>query len=343
MRQTKRRIRTPTAREGFCIAAVALLAINAFAQNDGFSQDRLKRIGTAVQGSVDRGEIAGAVTLVARHGKIVWLEATGKQDRENNKPMRTDSIFRICSMTKPITTLAVMMLYEEGRFQLGDAISKYIPEFNDPRVLVTPKEGKPYTIPATNQITIWNLLTHTSGITYNWDPILGQTYKDSNVASGLLQYDGTIGESVKRLARLPLLFDPGERWNYGLNIDVLGYLVEVISGQPLAQFMKQRIFDPLGMKDTFFYVPEDKSDRLATAYTWYEGKGLARFPDIPITEGVFTYSADYPVRGPKKLFSGGAGLLDGNGLLSLFSTDAQQGQDWRPSTHQRKIGRTDDT
>jgi CubicO group peptidase (beta-lactamase class C family) len=274
----------------------------------GLSSLRLEKIATVVQGSVDRCEIAGAVTLVARHGQVVWLRANGQQDREHAKPMRTDSIFRICSMTKPIVSLGVMLLYEEGRFQLDDPISKYIPEFADPKVLVVPKEGKPYTIPATRPITIRHLLTHTSGLTYNWDPVLGSDYKEAHIASGLLPFEGTIGESVKRLARLPLLFHPGERWNYGLNIDVLGYLIEVVSGQPLDQFLQQRIFEPLGMPDTFFYVPPDKLDRLATAYTWSEGKGLARFPDTPITEGAFSYSADYPVRGPKKLFSGGAGL-----------------------------------
>ncbi|MBV9767284.1 MAG: beta-lactamase family protein [Acidobacteriaceae bacterium] len=274
----------------------------------GLSSARLKRIAAVVQASVDRGEIAGAVTLVARHGQVIWLQANGKQDRENAKPMQTDSIFRICSMTKPIVTLGAMMLYEEGKFQLEDPISKYIPEFADAKVLVAPKDGKPYTVPATQPITVRNLLTHTSGITYNWDPVLGSFYKEANVASGLLPFDGTIGENVKRLARLPLLFNPGERWNYGLNIDVLGYLIEVVSGKPLDQFLKERIFDPLGMQDTFFFVPQDKVDRLATAYTWYEGKGLSRFPDTPITEGTFSYSADYPVRGPKKLFSGGAGL-----------------------------------
>lgn len=274
----------------------------------GLSSARLERIASVAQGSVDHGEIAGAVTLVARHGQVVWLRASGNQDRENSKPMRTDSIFRICSMSKPIVTLGAMMLYEEGRFELEDPISKYIPEFRDPKVLVTPKDGRPYTIPATQPITIRNLLTHTSGIGYNWDPALGPLYKEANIASGLLPFDGTIGENVKRLARLPLLFNPGERWNYGLNVDVLGYLIEVISGKPLDRFLKERIFEPLSMQDTFFYVPQDKLDRLAAAYTWYEGKGLSRFPDTPITEGPFSYSADYPLRGPKKLFSGGAGL-----------------------------------
>jgi CubicO group peptidase (beta-lactamase class C family) len=301
----------------FTVVLLATIAVHdALAQelttkpeSVGFSSERLERIATVVQGSVDRGEIAGAVTLIARHGQVVWLRANGKQDRENSKPMRTDSIFRICSMTKPIVTLGVMMLYEEGSISvLDDPISKYIPEFSDPKVLVTQKDRKPYTIPATQPITIRNLLTHTSGIGYNWDPDLGSFYQQANIASGLLPVDMSIGENVKRLARLPLLFNPGERWNYGLNIDVLGYLIEVVSGKPLDQFLKERIFEPLGMHDTFFYVPDNKVDRLAAAYTWYEGKGLARFPDTPITEGTFSYSADYPVRGPKKLFSGGAGL-----------------------------------
>ena len=297
------------------VLAIALFAFPVHAQqavakpeSAGFSSVRLEKIAGAVQRSVDQGEIAGAVTLVARHGQVVWLRATGNQDRENSKPMRTDSIFRICSMSKPIVTLGVMMLYEEGRFELEDPISKYIPEFADAKVLVTPKDEKPYTIPASKPITIRNLLTHTSGISYNWDPVLGPYYKDANIAHGLLPFDGTIGENVKRLARLPLLFNPGERWNYGLNIDVLGYLIEVVSGKPLDRFLKERIFEPLGMNDTFFYVPQEKTGRLGTAYTWYEGKGLARFPDTPITEGTFSYSADYPVSGPKKLFSGGAGL-----------------------------------
>lgn len=133
-------------------------------------------------------------------------------------------------------------------------------------------------------------------------------YKEANVASGLLPFDGTIGDSVDRLAKLPLLFNPGDRWEYSLSVDVLGRLVEVVSGLPLDQFMRTRIFDPLGMKDTYFFPPDNKLDRLATAYTYYPDKGLNRFPDTPITEGSFSYSADYPYRGPRKLFSGGAGL-----------------------------------
>ena len=275
----------------------------------GLSSERLERIGAAVQRSIDEKRIAGAVTLVARRGRVAWLKSQGMMDREAGKPMQTDSIFRICSMTKAITSLAVMMLYEDGRFLLDDPISKYIPQFKNPKVLVKPAFGKAYSIPATREITIRNLLTHTSGLTYHWNADLGQMYKDANVAHGLLAYDGTIGDSVKRLAGLPLLFNPGDRWEYSLGVDVLGYLVEVVSGKPLDEFFRTRIFEPLGMADTYFYPPDNKLNRLATAYTYYPDKGLARFPDSPISEeGAFSYSADYPSHGPKKLFAGGAGL-----------------------------------
>ena len=274
----------------------------------GLSAARLERIGAAVDRQITEKRIAGAVTLVSRRGRVAWFKAQGMEDREAGKPMRPDSIFRICSMTKPITSLAVMMLYEEGRFLLDDPVSKFIPEFKNPKVLVKPASGKPYTIPANKEITIRNLLTHTSGLTYHWNPDLGAQYRDANVAHGLLPYDGTIGDSVKRLASLPLLFQPGERFEYSLSIDVLGYLVEVVSGKSLDEFFRTRIFEPLGMRDTEFFVPEDRLGRLAAAYTWYPEKGLARFPDTPITEGTFIYSADYPYRGAKKLYSGGGGL-----------------------------------
>ena len=230
-------------------------------------------------------------------------------DREAAKPMRPDAMFRICSMTKPITSVAVMMLYEEGHFMLEDPVSKYLPELKNPKVLVKPASGEPYSIPATHEITIRDLLRHSSGLTYHWNPDLGPLYNKANVAHGLLPYDGTIEDSVKRLATVPLLFNPGDRWEYSLGVDVLGRLVEVVSGKPLDEFFRTRIFEPLGMKDTYFYPPDSKLDRLATAYTYYADKGLNRFPDTPITEENTTYSADYPYRGPKKLFSGGAGLV----------------------------------
>jgi CubicO group peptidase (beta-lactamase class C family) len=274
----------------------------------GLSSERLERIAAKVQQEIDHQRIAGAVTLVARRGKVVWFKSQGALDREAHKAMRNDAIFRICSMTKPITSLAVMMLYEDGRFLLEDPVSKYLPEFKNPKVLVKPATGQPYTIPATREITIRDLLTHTSGLTYHGNEDLGERYKAANVTHGLLPYDGTIEDNVKRLAGVPLLFNPGTRWEYSLGVDVLGRLVEVVSGMPLDKFFQTRIFEPLGMKDTYFFLPDSKLDRLAVAYTYYPEKGLQRFPDTPITEGANSYSADYPYRGPKKLFAGGAGL-----------------------------------
>ena len=291
------------------VVAVAQELTAAKPESVGLSSERLERIGAAVQRSIDEKRIAGAVTLVVRHGHMAWFKSQGMMDRETGKAMQNDAMFRICSMTKPITSVAVMMLYEEGRFLLEDPVSKYLPEFKNQKVLVKPASGERYTIPATKEITIRDLLRHTSGITYNWNGDLGPLYETGGVASGLLQYDGTIGDSVKHLAGLPLLFNPGERFEYSLSVDVLGRFLEVVSGKPLDEFFRTRIFEPLGMKDTYFFPPDSKVDRLATAYTYYPEKGLDRFPDTPIREGSFVYSADYPTRGPKKLFSGGAGLV----------------------------------
>ena len=297
-----------------CVLLIATAAVaqglpTAKAESVGLSSERLLRIGAVVQRNIDEKRIAGAVTLVARRGSVVWFKAQGMADAEAGKPMRPDTLFRICSMTKPITSVAVMMLYEESRFLLDDPVSKYLPEFKNQNVLVKPATGESYTIPVTREITIRDLLRHTPGLTYHWNDMLGPMYKTANVAHGLLPYDGTIEDSVKRLAALPLLFRPGERWEYSLGVDVLGRLVEVVSGKPLDEFFRTRIFEPLGMKDTYFYPPEDKLQRLAAAYTYYPDKGLNRFPDTPIAEGPFVYSADYPYRSPKKLFSGGAGLV----------------------------------
>ena len=292
-----------------CVSSLAQDLSSTKPESVGLSSDRLERIAALVQHDIDNKRVAGAVTLVVRRGKVAWFKAQGMSDREASKSMHTDAMFRICSMTKPITSVAVMMLYEEGKFLLEDPVSKYLPEFKNPKVLVKPATGQPYAIPATKEITIRDLLRHSSGITYQWNDDLGPMYEKANVASGLLQYDGTIGDSVKQLAALPLLFNPGDKFEYSLGVDVLGRLVEVVSGKPLDEFFRMRIFEPLGMKDTYFFPPDSKLDRLATAYTYYPDKGLNRFPDTPIREGSFVYSADYPSRGPKKLFSGGAGLV----------------------------------
>jgi CubicO group peptidase (beta-lactamase class C family) len=297
---------------GFLFLSIATVAQDlpiARPESVGLSSERLERINSTIQRAVDDKRVAGAVTLIVRHGKVAWFKGTGMIDRETSKPMPTDALFRICSMTKPITTVAAMMLYEEGKFLLDDPVSKYLPEFKNPKVLVKPAKGDPYTIPSTKEIAIRDLMRHTSGISYQWNEDLGPTYEKANVASGLLQYDGTIGDSIKNIGPLPLLFNPGDRFEYSLGVDVLGRLIEVWSGKPLDEFFRTRVFDPIGMKDSYFFPPDNKLNRLATAYTYYADKGLNRFPDTPIREGSFVYSADYPSKGPKKLFSGGAGLV----------------------------------
>jgi CubicO group peptidase (beta-lactamase class C family) len=269
----------------------------------GLSSDRLDRIGSIIEKRIAEDRIAGAVSMVARRGKIAYFEAFGMLDKEARKAMKTDTIFRICSMTKPITSVAVMMLYEEGHFMLSDPVHSFIPEFKDIKVL--DPSGSP--VKAKRPITIHHLLTHTSGLTYNWDPQLGKLYTDYSFGHGLVQQEGTIGDAVKRLAQIPLLFHPGDQWMYSVSDDVLGYLVEVVSGLTLAEFFQERIFRPLGMKDTHFYLSDEQASRLASVYMYLKEKGLTRFPDEPM-EGNFKLSADYPYNGPTTYFSGGGGL-----------------------------------
>jgi CubicO group peptidase (beta-lactamase class C family) len=297
-------------------ASRALAAANPIAipEDVGLSSERLERITSAIQKSVDDGRIAGGVSLVARHGKIAYFHAVGMADRDAHKPMQTDSIFRICSMSKPITSVAVMILYEEGRFELSDPVSDYLPEFKHMKVLEPPwpqdKTSPPgKLVDAKRPITIFQLLTHTTGFTYPWNPRVGKIYRDEGVGSGLKQQEGTIGEAVKKLATIPLLFQPGDYWEYSLSDDVLGRLVEVVSGMPFDKFLEERLYKPLGMKDTYFFPPAEKVSRLATAYAHDAQKGLHPILDNQVLEeGGLPYSADYPYRGPHTYFSGGGGL-----------------------------------
>jgi CubicO group peptidase (beta-lactamase class C family) len=296
------------------LPAVTASTATASPEDVGFSSERLDRIGTAIQKSIDDGRIAGAVSRVARHGKTVYFKAFGMADRDAKKPMRTDNIFRICSMSKPITSVAVMMLYEEGRFTLEEPVSDFIPEFKNMKVLDPPwpqdKTSPPGAlVDAKRPITILNLLTHTSGLTYQWNARLGKAYIAAGIGSGISQHEGTIGDAVKKLTKMPLLFQPGDAWEYSLADDVLGYLVEVVSGMSLDKFYEERIFKPLGMKDSGFFLPEDKVARLARAYMYSSEKGLQPILDGQVVpEGIFTYTADYPYRGARTYFSGGGGL-----------------------------------
>jgi len=257
--------------------------------------------------------VAGAVGLVAQEGKIIFEEAVGYRDIEADKPMRVDTLFRIASMTKPITSVGIMILYEEGKIRLDDPVWRFVPEFKNAKVLVPdPKAAEGYRlVPAKKPITIHHLLTHTSGLTYRFlkSPFVSKLYAEAGISDGLVETPGRIGDMAKRLAELPLVCQPGERWHYGLSTDVLGYVIEVASGMSLDRFFKERIFDPLGMKDTAFYPPASKLPRLAAVYTPRKDNTIKRIPDGPVTINGVVFSASYCYRGPQTYYSGGAGLV----------------------------------
>lgn len=271
----------------------------------GLSSERLDRLHKGMQAFVDRREAGGTVTLIARDGKIADLHASGFQDVENRTPMRTDTIFRIASMSKPITSVAVMMLEEEGRLLLTDPVSKFIPAFKGQRVVA---EGGT-TVPARRDITIRDLLTHRSGLSYgflNGGPV-GEAYRREGVTDGLSTTSMTLQEAIDKLAAQPLMAQPGSAWNYSLSDDVLGRVVEVASGTTYDRFLRERIFVPLGMTDTAFEVADAKWSRLATVYS-PDGAGGIRPMKDPETFGNATMSPLASYKTGKKYFSGGAGL-----------------------------------
>ena len=274
-------------------------------ESAGMSTERLNRIDAMCKTSVEDGDLPGIVALVARKGKIVFYEAYGMADNQSNRKMEKDHIFRIASQSKAITSTAVMMLWEEGRFRLDDPVSKFIPEFKNPRVLTSFKYADTsYSAePADKEITIRHLLTHTSGIGYgviDGDERFKMIYKKAGITDLFTTEDITIGESVKKLARLPLHHNPGEEFTYSEGLDVLGYFIEVVSGMPFDEFLRERLFDPLGMDDTWFYLPGSKADRLVSVQKKENGKWV-RYP-------VTFYDTDYPMKGARRFFSGGAGL-----------------------------------
>lgn len=231
-------------------------------QKIGLSSDRLNRIDSVLQNLVDHQKLVGVVTMIARHGKMVHSTHIGMLDIETNKKIQLNTIFRIASMSKPIVSVAAMILYEKGCFQLNDPVSKYIPEFKDLKVYT--KKGDQTNGILKREMTIQDLLRHTSGLTYGaGNTPVDSMYKSANV----LDDNGTLKDMIHKLAQIPLLYQPGEQWNYSVSVDVLGYLIEVISGKPLDEFLKENIFNPLGMKDTGFFVPEGELNRLATLYT----------------------------------------------------------------------------
>ena len=287
----------------------------------GFSPERLARIDTVMREHVEQNKIAGCVTLVARHGKIAQLGTYGMADREAGKPMQVDTIFRLASMTKPVTSVAVIMLYEEGRFMLTDPVSKYLPEFKDIEVLPPGDSDQTEPVRARRPITIHNLLTHTSGLTYHWNGRLGEMYNDAGINHGLIPDEDTTEEDIRALAEIPLLFHPGERFEYGLSIDVLGRLVEVASGMTLEEFLEQRLLGPLRMNDTHFFLPAEKVNRLAAVYRPGENGGLERIGEgMHKGPGALFFSVTTAYAGPRRNFSGGGGLV---GTVSDYVRFAQ--------------------
>ena len=266
----------------------------------GFDPRRLARLDTHLARYVDDGRLAGWQLLVARHGRVVHAATYGQRDREAGRPVEPDTIWRIYSMTKPITSVAAMMLYEEGLLSLRDPVADYLPAFADPRVYVAGSARAPETRPATGPIRIWHLLTHTSGLSYGF--LHAHPVDAMHRAAGMEFFPDPeidLATACDRWARLPLVFDPGTEWNYGVSTDVLGRVVEVVSGMPLDRFLAERVLGPLGMVDTGFSVPEAQADRLAALYvTPTPGRVPARrddFTPVPL--------------GPVTFLSGGGGLV----------------------------------
>ncbi len=266
----------------------------------GLSAARLDRVRGWMRGWVDTGKLPGMTVCVMRRGELAFAEVYGKADVARDKPMRPDTIFRIYSMTKPLTSVAIMMLYEEGRFQLDDPISKWIPAFANPRVMTGGSRGKIETAPAEREINFRDLLTHTSGLTYGFmesNPV-DAAYRAKDGVD-FQTADTSLKQVVERLAQLPLIAQPGKAWNYSVSTDVLGYLVEVISGQPFEKYLKEKVIDPLGMIDTDFHVPQEKHDRLAANYGAGANGSLSLIDD----------PAKSRYLAPRKVNSGGGGLV----------------------------------
>ena len=307
-----------------CAAGAADLP-TAKPESVGMSTQRLGKLKSEMQALVDRNQLPGVVTMVAKDGKVVEFDVAGKRDVESGAPLQKDSIFRIYSMSKPITGVAMMLLFEEGKWQLNDPVSKHIPEFANLKVAkVNPQNGSVTQVAPDHPMTMRELMSHSGGLTYG---VFGSTavdkmYTDVNV----LDRDATLQAMIDKLGKIPLLHQPGERWHYSVSVDVQGYLVEKLSGQPFPEFLKQRIFDPLGMKDTAFYVPADKLNRFVSFYTYDKDRKFVAHPGVPDFSkppgapsgggGMVSTAMDY-MRFCQMLLNGGE--LDGHRLLSPLS------------------------
>jgi CubicO group peptidase (beta-lactamase class C family) len=258
-------------------SANAQIPATADPEQLGFSTDRLQRIDLALERLVADKEISGAAVLLARDGRIGHLVFVGKANLEEDLPMRADTIFRLASMTKPIVSVGAMILFEEGRFQLSDPVSQYIPEFANVRVL---DDDKKTLRPPSREITIQDLLRHTSGMAYAGD---GSIVDEYYVNAELDDRSQTLKEMVLKISELPLAFSPGEGWVYGRSTDVLGYLIERIANEPLDQFLHDRVLEPLKMVDTGFFVPREKGHRFAPRIRVKTIRGMAGSPEVAET------------------------------------------------------------
>lgn len=269
----------------------------------GFSAEKILEIDKLFHSNIKQGNIAGATALIARRGKIVYYQSTGYNDLENRIPLEKDAIFRIASQTKGITSVAIMRLYEEGKLGLQDPLSKHLAEFSYPEIIdeFNAKDSSYVVRPAKREVTIQDLLTHTSGYAYpgNGGDAGNAVYAKARIMNGVPSKSSTLKDEMQKISKLPLIHEPGEKFTYGLSTDILGYVVEVLSGKNLEEYFRSEIFDPLGMEDTYFHLPQDKHARLMKLYQGRPGnKGLNMAPEA---------MAGYP-KNTKLYFSGGGGL-----------------------------------
>lgn len=304
------------------LSLISLLVLISCSENDtlkigtpesaGMSSERLNRIDTMLLEHINDGYIAGAAGMIARNGKIVYNRSFGLNDLATKSPMETSALFRIASQTKAITSIGLMMLFEEGKFLLDDPVSQYIPEFAHPQVIDTYNSNDTTftVIPARREITIRDLLTHTSGIDYAGigSPAMRAIYVKAGIKGGFGDDRITIGDDIRILGRQPLVHQPGERFTYGLNVDVAGYLIELLSGEKLDVYLQKHIFDPLGMNDTYFYLPESKKERLVKVTGENSDHRV-----VPIPQDAVNYPL---LKG--KYFSGGAGLTSTTKDYAIF-------------------------
>ena len=268
----------------------------------GMSADRLERIGGWMDAYVDSGKLPGCMTLVARHGQVAYLDSRGMADEAAGRPIAPDDIFRIYSMSKPIVSAAAMALYEEVLFQLDDPVARYLPEFGDGQLWLDGEGADMKTEPVGDAMQVWHLMTHTSGLVYGnrEDGAVGAAYRAAGVDFSGSRNAGTLENMTKRLAAMPLRWRPGTRWEYSVSTDALGRFIEAVAGAPLDEVLRTRIFEPLGMGDTYFQLPAEKADRLTSLFTKQaDGSRIETDPA----------SAESSWVKPVTLFSGGGGLV----------------------------------